>query len=281
MRKLLCVLLCVLSAPMACAESAKDAVNAFRDSLEKGQFVLRNLSGEREVRARWDGTSLELDPPRWRTLGVLTTNSVKLSGGRLMLECTRHVVVRARSDRVVLYAIPDPVEISIDLRGADPAAALAQVKDLLFYPSIQDALAAIPQVLREAIPASIDKTPVENIGNFKPVKSICNCAEADCSTESPGEIEAMKGVVPPKIVRADDPVYSDQARDAKLNGSVNLRLIVDKKGRPTDVWVARPVGMGLDEAAAKSVLSYVFRPAMCNKTPVSVYLSVEVKFEIY
>lgn len=265
---------------MACAESAKDAVNALRDSLGKSQFVLRNFSGEGEVRGSWNGTSLELDAPRWRTLGVLTVDSVRLKGGRLMLGCTRRVAVRDRADRVVLYAIPAPVEISIELRGASPAGALMQIKQALFYPSIQDALAAIPQRLRQTIPAPVDKEPVEDYGNFKAVKSICNCAEADCSA-NPGGIEGMKGVVPPKYLHGDNPTYSDQARQAQLDGSVNVRLIVDTNGRPTDVWVARPVGMGLDEAAAKSVLTYVFRPAICNETPVSVYLSVDVKFEIH
>jgi TonB family protein len=279
MRKMLWVLLCVLSATTACAESAKNAVNAFRGSLGKSQFVLRNFSGEGEVRGSWSGASLELDPPRWRTLGVLTVDSVRFKSARLMLECTRHVAVRDRSDRVVLYAIPAPVEISIDLRGADPAAALPQIKEALFYPSIADALAGIPQELRQIIPASIDKKPVEEETSFKAVKSICNCAEADCSAEPRG-IEGMKGVSAPTYLRGDDPGYTDEARQAKLNGSVNVRLIVDKNGRPTDVWVGRPLGMGLDEAAARSVLSYVFRPAMCNKSPVSVYLSVDVKFEI-
>jgi TonB family protein len=66
-----------------------------------------------------------------------------------------------------------------------------------------------------------------------------------------------------------------------LNGYVAVRFTVDKEGRPTNVWVARPLGLGLDEKAASSILTYVFTPAMCHNMPVSVSLVSEVKFEIY
>jgi len=80
MRKMLLVGMCLLSTMMACGESAKDAVNAFQDSMAKGQFVLRNFSGEDKVHAAWIGTMLQMDEPRWRTLGVLVVDSVELSG---------------------------------------------------------------------------------------------------------------------------------------------------------------------------------------------------------
>ncbi|HEX5282732.1 MAG TPA: energy transducer TonB [Bryocella sp.] len=277
MRKMLWVLLCALSATTACGQSAKDAVNAFRDSMKNGQFVLKNFSGEEDVRASWTGSALELDPPRWRTMGVLTIDSVKLKGHMLEMRCARHVAVRDESDKIVLYQRPSEMKIEVDLGSADPATALPQVKESLFYPSVELALAALPKTVQQVIPARLDRTAPKVKDVATAVNPRCNCAERDCKAG----IEEIKGVVPPKFLRGADPGYSEKARKAKLNGSVNVRLIVDKSGRPTDVWIARPVGMGLDEEAAKSVLTYQFRPATCHGSPVGVYLAVEVNFEIH
>jgi TonB family protein len=280
MQEMMWVVLCSLSATMAYAESAKDAVNTFQDSIGKNQLVLRNFSGEDKVHASWTGTTLGLDPPRWRTMGILVVDSVKLKGHTLVMRCVRHIAVRDKSDKVVLYYQLSEIEIEVDLGGADPAAALPQLKEALFYPSIDDALAAIPKGLQDAIPARIDKSFAESSKSNKTQGPPCDCADKD-QAECTIEHLPTAGVVPPKYLRGQDPEFSEQARSAKLNGSVDVRLRVDKNGQPTEVWVTRPLGLGLDEAAAKSVLTYKFRPAMCHDTPVSVYLGVEVKFEIH
>ena len=58
MQEMMWVVLCFLSATIACAESAKDAVNTFQDSIGTNQLVLRNFSGEDKVHARWTGPRL-------------------------------------------------------------------------------------------------------------------------------------------------------------------------------------------------------------------------------
>jgi hypothetical protein len=43
--------------------------------------------------------------------------------------------------------------------------------------------------------------------------------------------------------------------------------------------ISLPLGMGLDEAAAKSVLAYEFRPAMCHDKPFTAYVEIGVGFQ--
>jgi TonB family protein len=272
MRKMQWALLCLLSATMACAESAKDAINAFRDSMGKGQFVLRNFSGEDQVHALWTGTGLELDEPHWRTLGVLAIDSVNLNANRLMLKCIRHVVIKDKNDRTVLYADPRPVEIDVDLGSADPTDVLPKLKEALFFPSTEAALASIPERVRGSIPARIDKKP--SVFSSKP-KAQCDCADKGSPDCSPVPLQST-GMTPPRWVSGKDPEFTDEASRVRLNGFVDVAVTVDENGRPTDVWVIRPLGKGLDEAAAKSVLSYVFKPAMCHDKPVPVFLFVDV-----
>ncbi len=78
-----------------------------------------------------------------------------------------------------------------------------------------------------------------------------------------------------------DPEFSDEARRAKLSGSVLVNLWVDQDGKPTHVRVLQGLGMGLDEKAIDAVRQFRFKPAMENGKPVTVELNVEVSFHIY
>lgn len=269
-----------MSTTVAYADSTKDAVNAFRDSLGTGQFVLKNFSGQEKVHANWTGSALEFDPPRWRMIAVVTIDSVKLKGHTLVMRCTRHVAMRDASDRLVLFQRPSDAEIDIDLGGADPASALPRLKGSLFYPSIADALAALPAKVQKWLPARIDEKMPDPKRAPQVTDPGCDCAAPD-RTGCNALDATTAGVTPPKFLGGHDPEFSDSARKAKLNGNVIVRFTVDKAGHPEDVWVARPLGLGLDEAAAASILTYRFKPALCHDVPVSVDLMSFVNFQIY
>jgi protein TonB len=76
--------------------------------------------------------------------------------------------------------------------------------------------------------------------------------------------------------------FSDEARKAKYQGTVEVTFIVDTKGNPQNPRVVRPLGMGLDEKAIEAVMKYRFKPAMRDgKTPVPVLVTVAVDFHLY
>jgi TonB family protein len=76
--------------------------------------------------------------------------------------------------------------------------------------------------------------------------------------------------------------FSDEARRAKYQGVCLVGLIVDAQGNPQNVHIVRTLGMGLDEKAMEAVRKYKFKPAMKDgKTPVAVYVNVEVNFRLY
>lgn len=120
MRKTMWALSCVLCAMAACADSTKDAVNAFRDSLLNKQLLLRNFSGEEDVHATWTGKGVVLDSPRWQTLGEVEVKSVKLKRQTLVMECSRRVLVKDDTGQLRVFAIPVSVKIEVNLGGSDP-----------------------------------------------------------------------------------------------------------------------------------------------------------------
>jgi len=85
----------------------------------------------------------------------------------------------------------------------------------------------------------------------------------------------------PRLIYQVDPEFSEEARKAKFQGEVLVALVVDASGRPTQVHVIRPVGMGLDEKAVEAVRQYKFAPAKKGGNPVPVMLNVAVNFQIF
>ena len=89
------------------------------------------------------------------------------------------------------------------------------------------------------------------------------------------------GVSAPKPLYTPDPEYSEEARKSKYQGVVVLWLVIGPDGRPHEIRVARPLGMGLDEKAMEAVRTWRFDPARKDGQPVAVQMNVEVSFRLY
>jgi TonB family protein len=84
----------------------------------------------------------------------------------------------------------------------------------------------------------------------------------------------------PKLLHAEEPEYTDEARRARHQGSVLLAIEVDVNGRVTNVRVMRSLGLGLDEKAIAAVMKWKFRPAMAGGRPVTAPAQVQVTFHL-
>jgi len=89
------------------------------------------------------------------------------------------------------------------------------------------------------------------------------------------------GISAPQPVTTPDPEYTEEARNAKAQGTCILWLIVDDQGNPKDIRVVRGLGYGLDAKAIAAVKQWKFHPAMKDGQPVNVQISVEVGFRLY
>jgi periplasmic protein TonB len=89
------------------------------------------------------------------------------------------------------------------------------------------------------------------------------------------------GISAPQAISTPDPEYTEEARNAKTQGTCVLWLIVDANGNPRDIRVVRGLGFGLDARAIAAVKQWRFQPAMKDGRPVNVQISVEVGFRLY
>jgi TonB family protein len=95
-----------------------------------------------------------------------------------------------------------------------------------------------------------------------------------------GVFRIGNGVSSPRLVYKLEPQYSDEAREAKLQGSVVLAIVVTADGFVQDVQVRRGLGRGLDENAMEAIRHWQFSPALKDGQPVPVAATVEVNYRL-
>ena len=83
------------------------------------------------------------------------------------------------------------------------------------------------------------------------------------------------------VTRRVDPVYPPASRRLDEHGSVRLRVLVDERGRPREVQVAKSSGYDrLDEAAVSAVRRWQFSPATQESRAVTAWTQVNVVFQL-
>jgi len=113
-----------------------------------------------------------------------------------------------------------------------------------------------------------EKLPASNVAQTNP---------ALAGIAHPG----AKGVGVPRCVYCPNPSYTDEARRAKINGSVVLQVVVTAEGRAENISVVRKLGYGLDESAVETARTWQFAPAKdAEGNPVATIVSIEMTFRI-
>jgi TonB family protein len=85
--------------------------------------------------------------------------------------------------------------------------------------------------------------------------------------------------VPPQAVTTPNPMSPLGMRDRQ--SSVLLWMIVDTKGKPQDLRIARSGGKQFDDSALTTVRGWRFKPGTCNGEPIPMQVNLEIKFWRY
>lgn len=88
------------------------------------------------------------------------------------------------------------------------------------------------------------------------------------------------GVTAPKLLSKVEPKYTDEARDAKIEGTVVLSLVVSSTGDPLDIKVERGLDPGLDQKALDAIQQWKFQPGTKDGQAVDVIAQIEVNFRL-
>ena len=85
---------------------------------------------------------------------------------------------------------------------------------------------------------------------------------------------------PVEIVFKPTPEYTDEARNARIEGTVSLELEFSAAGDVRVLRVVRGLGHGLDEAAQRAALRIRFKPAQSDDRPVDSRATVHITFRL-
>jgi periplasmic protein TonB len=84
----------------------------------------------------------------------------------------------------------------------------------------------------------------------------------------------------PVLLWKVEPEYTENARQAKLQGTVELRIEVNTRGQAQNIEVLHGLGLGLDERAIDAVKRWRFCPAYANGKPVVTTAIVDLTFQL-
>lgn len=89
-------------------------------------------------------------------------------------------------------------------------------------------------------------------------------------------------VKPPQVLQQPTPAYTQEAREARIEGIVTVSAVIQKNGSVSQIKVMKGLGYGLDESVVQTIAKkWKFKPGTLNEQPVSVSVVMEVSFRLY
>jgi TonB family protein len=95
-----------------------------------------------------------------------------------------------------------------------------------------------------------------------------------------GAADQAKDVTAPKVEHRVDAKYGGFGLRDKVQGTLQLRVVVDAGGVPQRIAVSRPLGYGLDASAVEAMTKWRFAPGMKDGSAVATGVAVEQQFSL-
>jgi len=258
-------------------------------------FTIRNFYRSKTLRYGSDGVLLDkAEAGYWSRDGMVEFTSVKISTGSvLILQGKRTCVLfdPAHAEFTNVWT-GDKVQIEVQLaqeqNNLNSVAAVLQ-KVLL---SSQDHLAdLVPSYWTNCLRHRLDRpdkhSPWECVAQDK--QRVPDFAGKKISWETPPADNALRngmqiyhikhrvsylaeaGTTAPTLLVGPDPFLQWEQRRTNLDTiTLVLAFTVGVDGKPRDVSIVTPVGMGLDDDVAKALAKWEFRPGLCQQQPCAI-----------
>jgi TonB family protein len=199
----------------------------------------------------------------------------------------------------VIAEVPKPVAVApIAARPIEPArAALAPAAAPIFERPLETRTPERPPETglfeRTSGPRTNQSAAAVTTGGFGSVVPSARQADgaddvktagfdrrASASVQSSGAAAPMPADRPVEILFKPTPEYTDEARSARIEGTVTLDLEFTAAGDIRVLRVVRGLGHGLDEAAARAALRIRFKPAQSDGRSVDSRATVHITFRL-
>lgn len=160
--------------------------------------------------------------------------------------------------------------VARQLHGRSPAAAVAMVR----HPALAERVAAI-------LDAGRIRTAASGIARISVVlAAVALLVPLSAFQNRPVYRVGEDGTTAPSIISRVDPGYTQEAKDAKIQGKIVLTMVVTAQGRADDIKVTQSLDPGLDVNAIGAVSQWRFKPGTKDGQPVDVAVTIEVHFRL-
>jgi TonB family protein len=211
----------------------------------------------------------EVEEGPWSFYGSLKVKRIVLHNDKLQVE----------GARVIYKYLDEPAKHFVPVREAEGIKVTIRLTHPLI--SIDEAVALLGRIFASTQEEALASMPAE----LRPYFS--RPGGSDTKNDENAHLEAERvyklgpGITPPKLQFSPEPAFSPKALQHRFEGVVGLNVIVDSKGTVSSATVIHPLGMGLDEEAARTVKAWRFIPAKREGQPVAVKVYIEVDFHLY
>lgn len=161
-----------------------------------------------------------------------------------------------------------------------PNEAQTEIFDLTLHPVLEKPYTATS---RAAVGKKVSLAKAESISNSTTSTLEPENENSESSTE--GDLNAsLVGLKElsrlPRVKKEIKALYPEEAKQARIDGSVVLDVIIGKEGKVQDVTLVRGPGHGLNESALNALKQFEFAPALQGATPVAVKIRYTYKFKL-
>ena len=100
------------------------------------------------------------------------------------------------------------------------------------------------------------------------------------SDTAPGVYKIGGEIKAPSVLHKVEPEYSEEARTARLQGTVIVQVVIGTNGVAGDSRIVKGLGLGLDEQAIEAISQWQFKPGVRDGQPVPVAATIEVNWRL-
>ncbi len=295
------------------AEITEDDV---KRQLEGKSFYLRSGYLENSLRFNYQGQLMGSAPQTSYTLSVIEIHKVHLSKARLEIEGIRYglhfqsaqptedpieesekvrVTPKKKVFRIVIFRENkgdfkdkgEKTKKQKKQKGAPPDSASA-AQGQAASGDAQESLGphgranqTLETAIDHVLAAKIDDRMLASLPDYWQFYFKAAARKSDYKPSDPAVLRQSAVDQKARLLSTFDPPSNEYAQSAGVVGVAAYHVVVTESGRPGEIAIARPIGVGLDENAVASIRKASFAPALKNGKPVPVVLDVLVQFRIY
>lgn len=303
LRALIFDLLCVYLVPLssvAQASSPSSLETALQQKYLNRVYVLRGFYQENGLHFDSAGVVQGHPHPGPWTLAIIAVQKIKISNNKVQLEGSRFAeIYDSKQAKLVTIPAHTPIKIDIDRDSSQPDSKVIAAISRVFIQQEEHLSDLVPDYWKPYLSGKVETVPQEKgddcyrirdqFSREEDGKILRACEEnakikaigTEKITLNPLTLPYTSGwhIKRPKAKSAPSPSYGPYAHEVGYEGTAILWVTISAEGTISDLFIARPAGLDLDDSAAKAVKTWIFKPAMLGGQAIPVRTTIEVNFK--